>query len=414
MATVETALRQQGPWLDGVAPLRLGLVAAVFVYQSLEISGSYGRLINSPIWILPAILVPALFAIAGFLLSRSLDRGGVRAFLRRRVLRNWPMLAFGVLVTALGIGPIATTVSLASYFGDRELGLYLLNLVAIPVYRLPEVFTANNVESVNDLLWASPFVVLGTVILASASLRPRATVPIVAASLVVIAVAALAVQLLRIDIPSDLAALRAITAGRGLTALTCCLLGALAWQLRRRLPLHPLGTVAAALAIVAAAGLGRRNWAELAAFDILISVPVTYLVVSLSLARLPLAGVATALHRYFAGFLLFAYPVQQLVVASRLLGDSFPVVVVASLPGTALLAYIASQLVQRVPVTLTGGLRPPVGPAVLAGRPFSLAEIRRRSGAVAADFALWLAFFIVALAILAMTMFAFSPESGGI
>lgn len=297
MATVDVAIRQQGAWLDGIAPLRLGLVAGLFAYQSLEVSASYGRLINSPIWILPATLVPALFAIAGFLLSQSLDRSDLRSFVRRRLLRGWPVLACSVLVTALVIGPLATTASLPGYFSDRDLPLYLLNLIAIPVDRLPEVFTTNYVAAVNDVLWAPPFAIAGLAILAAASRRKGRSTAIVATALGALAVAALAVQFLGFDVPADLAAVRAVVAGKGLTALSCFLLGALAWQQRRRLVVNRLAATAAAVVIGGAAVLGEREWGNLAVFNTLIALPLTYLVVVLALARLPFAAAAAALHK---------------------------------------------------------------------------------------------------------------------
>lgn len=413
-ANLETMIKRQGPWLDGVAPLRLGLVLAIFAFQSLEVSASYGRLIDSPVWILPATLVPALFAISGFLLAQSLDRGDQGSFARRRLLKNWPVLACSVLTAALVVGPLATGATLSGYFSDPDLALYFLNLLAIPVDRLPEVFTANYVSTVNDIVWASPFAVIGTAIIAAASRRrSRATLSLTTI-LACVAASTLVVQFLGFDVAGGLAVVSLAVEGKGLLAFICLILGALAWLQRRRIPVSRLATIAAALVVAGAAVIGDRGWGNLAVFNILIALPLTYLMVSLALLPLPLAAPASALHKYLAGFILFAYPVQQLVIASRLVGDSVFADFAVSLPVAATLAVLTWHLVQRRLVDRAGGLVPDGDAPAPQPRPWNLAAIRQSGSELVPELALWAAFLIVAMATMAMTMFAFSPGRAGI
>lgn len=413
MAVLDTALRQQGPLLGGVAPLRLALVALLFGCQSLEVSESYGRFIGTPIWILPALVVPALFAIAGFLMPASLERVGPAIFLRRRFARGWPALATAVMVSALVIGPLLTFEPMTGYFGDTGFARYFLNLVAVPVFLLPGVFSANLVAgTVNDILWATPFAVAGILALVAASVREARATPALAALIAAIAASALLVQLLDIEI----AGVQRALSGNGLTALLAFLLGALAYRLRNWLPIRR-GAIAVAVIIISAAAIaGNRDWQNIAVFNTLIAVPLTYALVALALEPLPYAAAARALQRYLAGFVLFAYPVQQSIIALRFAGDGFLANMAFSLPITAVLAGLTWHLVQRhfgADSHLANGLEVDGAlPSInLVGR---WAQIRERHQELVPEIALWVAFFAVALAVTALTIFAFFPESGGI
>lgn len=414
MVNVDKALRNQGFWLDGVAPLRVVIVATLFGYQSLEVSENFGRLAGSPIWILPATLVAALFAIAGFVLSQSLERIGMRGFLWRRFRRGWPILAVVVVLSALVIGPLATDERLGDYFIDRDFATYFLNLAAVPMFRLPGVFTTNFVvATVNDILWAVPFCVAAVAILAAVSLLRRHTALALAVIAAALTAVAMAVALLGIVVPGNLSALRWLVAGKGLTTLLCFLLGALAYHLRRRLVINHIVAAAAALAIAAASILGQRVWGETAVFNVLIAVPLTYLVIVLALSPLPLAGPANAVQKYLWGFVLFSYPVQQSIVATGLVGYSFPVILAVSLPVTGGLAGVAWHLVQRR-FAGQSSIEPSLDTGGAATPSFSVGQIWQRTGELVPELALWLAFVIITLVTIAMTMFAFTPEKGGI
>jgi peptidoglycan/LPS O-acetylase OafA/YrhL len=412
--TVEMAVRRNGGRLPGVAAVRSAIVSALFAYQSLEVSASYGRLANTAIWTIPALMVPALFALSGFLLAQSLDRSDVRSFWRRRFLHNWPVLALSVVLSALIIGPLATDMRLADYFSDRGLYFFLLNLVAIPVETLPGVFTSNAIATVNDIYWATPFAFAGMAILTAAALRRQSTTAILAAVLAALVAAALALQLFEITLPFDRAFVRSALAGNGLAALLCLILGALAWHLRRWLPCNPIIAVAAAAAVAGGALLGGRDWGDLAAFNTLVSVPLTCLVIILALSPLPFAPAAAVAQNYLAGILLFAYPVQQLVVASGLVGTSFIANIAASLPITALIAVLAWHLVQRRGFAHHGSGASIDESLPRPWQPPSLAMIWRRGVDLAPTLALWTAFVLIAIAAMAMTMFAFTAESQGI
>lgn len=123
--------------------------------------------------------VAIFFVISGFLVHGSLRRdGSVLHFLAARALRILPALIAVVVLAALVLGPIASTLPMRDYFAQRETWQYLSNIKLFPLYwELPGVFAGNPIaKSVNGSLWTLPYEVLcyGVLLLAALLLRRRA------------------------------------------------------------------------------------------------------------------------------------------------------------------------------------------------------------------------------------------------
>lgn len=104
--------------------------------------------------------VAMFFIISGFLVQQSLERNpGLWPFLRARALRILPALAVVLLVTALLIGPFASTLAASDYFATAETWRYLANLKLFPIqHGLPGVFEGNVLKgAVNGSLWTLPY-----------------------------------------------------------------------------------------------------------------------------------------------------------------------------------------------------------------------------------------------------------------
>ncbi len=105
-----------------------------------------------------AVAVEIFFIVSGMLLTFSLlQRRSTWGFIRARALRIYPGLLVAVALTVFVLGPIFTTLDLASYFQNRTTwkhlitnGLAFMNLE----FTLPGVFQ-NNVwpSAVNGSLW---------------------------------------------------------------------------------------------------------------------------------------------------------------------------------------------------------------------------------------------------------------------
>jgi peptidoglycan/LPS O-acetylase OafA/YrhL len=144
---------------SGFDYLRIVLAVCVVLWHvPWLISGT----VDGPImhWVNPVafMVVPLFFALSGFLVAGSLDRSKTMVmFLGLRALRIGPALMVEILLSALILGPLLTTLTLRDYFSGEEFRLYFLNLVGYIHYYLPGVFKANKHTYVNGQLWTVPY-----------------------------------------------------------------------------------------------------------------------------------------------------------------------------------------------------------------------------------------------------------------
>ena len=140
--------------------LRLILALSIIVWHSITIC--YGPLAEAYFWTGPPrpivyLLLPSFFALSGFLVAGSLERHNVLEFLTLRITRIFPALAVEVLISALVIGPLLTTVTWRAYFSSYEFRSYLLNLLGNIHFFLPGLFIDNPTPKyVNAQLWTVP------------------------------------------------------------------------------------------------------------------------------------------------------------------------------------------------------------------------------------------------------------------
>lgn len=111
-------------------------------------------------WTLPLkiALVPAFFALSGFLVTGSALRvRRTSTFLAHRALRIFPALVVEVLLSAFLLGAALTTLPLGDYFSSPVFVRYLANMVGHVSYVLPGVFEHNTAtQAVNVNLWTLP------------------------------------------------------------------------------------------------------------------------------------------------------------------------------------------------------------------------------------------------------------------
>jgi peptidoglycan/LPS O-acetylase OafA/YrhL len=98
------------------------------------------------------------FGMGGFLVTASLQRNTIPAFLALRGARIYPALFCDIIIAAFLLGPLLTTLPIGEYFTHREFWTYLLNLSGKIHYQLPGVFHDNPGGSyVNRQLWTIPY-----------------------------------------------------------------------------------------------------------------------------------------------------------------------------------------------------------------------------------------------------------------
>ncbi|HMM56571.1 MAG TPA: acyltransferase [Rudaea sp.] len=108
-----------------------------------------------------SIAVDMFFAISGFLVCGSyLNRANLEAFLKSRALRILPALITCVVLCAIVLGPLFTTLALPEYLRDLSTRMYVwlnLKLGSDMQWNLPGVFTHNFYPgAVNGSLWTLP------------------------------------------------------------------------------------------------------------------------------------------------------------------------------------------------------------------------------------------------------------------
>ena len=102
--------------------------------------------------------VPVFFALSGFLVSGSAFRlRRTTTFLAFRFLRIFPALVAELTLCAVLLGPVLTSLNVASYFRDPVFWRYAGNLIGWVTFDLPGLFLNNPVRAiVNVNLWTLP------------------------------------------------------------------------------------------------------------------------------------------------------------------------------------------------------------------------------------------------------------------
>jgi peptidoglycan/LPS O-acetylase OafA/YrhL len=171
--TIGDALRAHRGEGPGFAIMRLSLSAFILLNHARSLSADFDPAERSaslaadmhvmggwsgshrPFYVL---LVPAFFALSGFLVTGSALRLRVTTtFLAFRALRIFPALSVEVTLSALLLGPIFTQLPLREYFSDPQFFRYFGNILGFVTFFLPGVFeVTNRIPVVNGNLWTLP------------------------------------------------------------------------------------------------------------------------------------------------------------------------------------------------------------------------------------------------------------------
>jgi peptidoglycan/LPS O-acetylase OafA/YrhL len=287
----------------------LRLLLSVGVLLGHTVSSSYGRqaaeaLYDSPATGLLRCILPMFFALSGFLVAGSMERcRTLIKFLGLRAIRIYPALIVEVLLSALLIGPLVTTVPLHEYFTDSQFWRYIVNVTGHITFFLPGVFHDNpNPDVVNGQLWTVPFelycyITLAALIAVGAK-RFKAIVPLGALGLLVVLTAHRA--------NLGVAFIEYWRAIDGPRLVVIFLLGVSAYLYRDKIPHSQPLFWASALASVILLGF-VPNGTYLALFTI------TYATAYLGTTNPKKTGVIKHAD-YSYGIFLYGYVVQQLVM----------------------------------------------------------------------------------------------------
>ena len=288
--------------------LRWLLASSVLFSHAYDLTlGDRGQDPSIPVFGMPVagLAVYLFFSLSGFLVTGSLVHRGWRSFAAARLLRLIPGLWVMLLVVTLGVGAAFGTLPLGEYLGDRTTWEFVLRngSLAGAAYQLPGVFRELPAAAVNGSLWTIPQEVRCYLLLALAGVAGAlASRRWATASLCVL----IAVQLV---VPLDAVPLLDRPRRLGLSFL----LGVTAYLWRDRVRWSwSLGLAGVALALFLAAMQVREP-------VVLVAGQIAFAYLAGTAALRPPAAVrrlSTALPDYSYGIYIYAYPVQQAVIAT--------------------------------------------------------------------------------------------------
>lgn len=296
--------------------------------------------------------VSIFFAISGFLIVESwIRRPHLRDFLWARAIRIMPALAVMLVVTILFLGFFLGAQPISAFLEQQKTLKYFFGNLSIVLvqYELPGVFTENPLPAVNGSLWTLRYEIFCYALVAALGVsgilaRPRARLAALSAILVMTLV--LAADVLPLKGLQKAHLTQILEFGR---LSTCFLLGALFRDLQGRLPLNPWVLAFSWLGVLAAA---RSP----------LSVPVACAASAYTtffIAFVPQAswlGVFRAHRDYSYGVYIYAFPVQQTLIA-LLPGAGLEVTIGAAFLLTLGLAMLSWHIVEKPALRLKRSLR---------------------------------------------------------
>lgn len=102
-------------------------------------------------------ILPMFFFLAGFLVTSSALRlRSLKSFFIFRSLRIFPALIVEVLLSAIVLGGLVTTLPLSEYYSHPDFYAYFKNIFGFVRFFLPGVFESNPLPYVNYNLWTLP------------------------------------------------------------------------------------------------------------------------------------------------------------------------------------------------------------------------------------------------------------------
>lgn len=275
---------------NGFDGLRLVLALGIVVFHSFTITTNSVTGMPLAVQAVARLILPAFFAISGYLVAASLVRcGSVAEFLALRLLRILPALGVVVAISALVLGPLCSSFPLQDYFRDPLLPAYFCNVLAQPHFALPGVFHDHpRAGVVNGSLWTIPLELMCYALLAAMALLLRGAAM----------TAALAVLTLLLLFPATPFLGLALAWMPAKELPLAFFFGALLFRLGRYVPHHAaIGVLC--LGIAAVLGFWNSVW---------LSLPLAYGAIWLALRRIP-AWLTRADYSY--GLYLVAYPLEQ-------------------------------------------------------------------------------------------------------
>ena len=375
---------RQGRAANNFDLLRLVAAGLVMFAHSFALTGSREPLPSFMYEDWGEIGVVVFFSISGFLIASSwVYDPKPLSFAVKRALRLMPALIVSLLLTALVLGPLVTTVPLDAYLKDPGTKAFVLsNATFQSAYTLPGVFATTHYPlAVNGSLWTLPLelkayclvLVLGLLGLFG---RRRLLMPLVAIFVALLTVNSIRVaipgadhlvaMLVNIQMPPALVAQAHAGAFQEYVRLFAAFaIGAGLFALARWVPLRwSIAVVLAVAWTVVTLTVGASISPAMAAWVL------PYVVLILAYRSTHLVRLPAHLGDYSYGLYIFAFPIQQ-AISQWLAPTSGWVMFAIATPIVLALAVASWHLVEAPALTLKQRIRQPLEQAAAeATHPF--------------------------------------------
>jgi peptidoglycan/LPS O-acetylase OafA/YrhL len=288
-----------------------------------------------------SIAVDVFFVTSGFLVTTSLlTRQSVLEFMWARVLRIFPALLIMLLVTVFGLGLFFTSWPLSSFLADSQTYVYLLKCATVVTgvaYNLPGVFNGNPFkDAVNGSLWSLTYeirmyailVVIWGAFRITKWIHVRAFEP---AIVTVAAAAGVFVVARHFYLPPD---------DQFATLFFMFFSGAALYVLKEHITLSRSGFWLCVIALLSSAMVNIQ------AFFVVYVLTLAYTVLYVAYTPSGLVRKYNQVGDYSYGVYIYAFPVQQSVVA-LIPGVSVLPLLVISAFATFLFAALSWHLIER-------------------------------------------------------------------
>ncbi len=282
--------------------------------------------------------VYVFFAISGFLIAASFARSrSIGRFVLARSLRLFPGLLVSLLLVALVMGPLVSTLPVTEYLAHSSTWDFVVqNLTLVrPQYTLPGVFEDNPYPMVEGSIWTLSHEVFWYAMVLVFGLSGILYNRLLMLALLILSVTGW-IYVASLPLPLHPKLVQSLTLG--LPFLT----GMLAWTWREWLSLSFGGVVLLGLAAMAAVVLARGSG---------LAVPVLILFVTYTTLWLAFVGggwlrLYNRVGDYSYGVYIYAFPVQGLVTW-LVQPQTIALHIALALPLTLLLAILSWHLVEQ-------------------------------------------------------------------
>ena len=327
MTTIGVMLQRHKGFGPGFDFMRVALALSVVGWHTYVVLGfppGANDLDHSWFFWFPGYAILAMFfALSGFLIAGSGMRLKLKDFLINRGMRIIPALAVEIVLSALILGPIFTTLPLGAYFKDPGTYHYFTNIIGVINYMLPGVFKTHADPYVNASLWTVPFeyacyaIMSGLIVFGV--LKQRGLVIGLAALVIA---AGLAVQVAGIGAGHAHfheahgaqalfeTVINFLFLGKGSRLFPSFLLGIAIYLYRDKVPYHWGLFGLCAVVCVVVALLGPAPWLTQPVLNVILCPALVYMTAFLGVTKFPILPLYSK-GDYSYGIYLYGFPVQQ-------------------------------------------------------------------------------------------------------